>query len=266
MGKISIGTIQEYDPHTMSAEIISVDGTEQYLNAAIMMSSYNPENGGGSFTPPVVGAPCVYTVESGEVIILGYYAPPNAEGPKVKPSTQDLIGDQYETPGYGRTYMNRSSNDLPNKTIMGGGFSHTTSGGNSFMFLDKMTSFSLSSVFYFVMNALNEFIDIMCSNLRLRTPIADVSVSTDAKSGDSNPGQVNIVVRQTNAERESGATPAINLVLGKDTGSGVINLKINGQPFLKVDLERNVTFDFKTMTMKGQVYDASGVTDDYVLP
>lgn len=282
-----IGTVNSYDPHTMTAEIISADGCQQYASAGIMMQSFDP-NGGGSFSAPVPGATCLYDIVMSEVIIVGYYAPPNADGGISTTNENDDTGNQNNTDSISNTHINRNGAKLPTKSTFSGGSSTTTAGGIVTTIRDKMVGLSITPVFYIVMNALNEFLDIMATTFRFRSPAVDVKIDAGEKSGGSNPTQVNIVVRQSSAERADGAIPAINLVMGKDAGSGIINLRINNQDFLKVDLERNVVFDSKNVTFNsedvvfnnnkttfnfddhfnlvGKHYNASTVTDSYNMP
>ena len=263
---MKLGTIRLYDPHTMTAELISYDGAEEIRDAGIMMSSYNPIGGGGSFTPPVPGATCLYDTISGETIIFGYYAPINGVGGNEEPTINDPVDSQYKTTSITSTYVDRSGASLPGKTTPSGGSSTTTAGGLATIISDKFASISISPIFHATMNAINEFFDIMCTNLRFRSPGVDVVVVAGDKSGGSNPTTVNVVVRQSSAERADNVIPAINLVMGKDTGNGVINLKINGNPFIKVDIERNVELRFKKFTLIGESVDASAISTEYLLP
>lgn len=239
---IELGTVKSYDPHTMTVEIVSADGCEQHLSAGVMMNSFDP-NGGGSFSAPVPGATCLYSKVSSEVILLGYYAPPSGDGGLNDPGVNDDTSNQSGLSTTSKTHISRSQSDIPTKSVFSGGSVTTTAGGLKTMLRDKMAGISITPIFYVVMNAINEFLDIMVTTFRFRSPAADVVVDAGDKISGSNPTQVNIVIRQTSAERAEGAIPAINLTAGKDTGSGVIDLKINNKNFVRIDLDRNTIVD-----------------------
>ena len=263
---MKLGTIRLYDPHTMTAELISFDGSEEIRDAGLMMTSFDPTGGGGSFTPPIPGSTCIYETISGETIIVGYYAPPNGQGGTEDNTFNDPVESQNKTSSITSTYVDRSGAGLPGKSTMPGGSSTTTAGGLSTTISDKFASISISPIFHATMNAINEFFDIMCTNFRFRSPGMDIVVDAGDKDNGTNPTTVNVVIRQSNAERADGVIPSINLVMGKETGSGIINLKINGQPFLKVDIDRNVELQFKKFTMIGESVDAEAVSSEFLLP
>jgi hypothetical protein len=263
---MKLGTIKLYDPNTMTAEIISADGMEQISDAGFLMTSFDPIKGGGSFTPPVAGSTCVYETVSGETLIFGAYAPINGDGGSTLNTVNDPVKSQNDLASISNTYISRAGASLPGKTTMPGASSTTTPGGLTTLIADKFASISITPIFYATMNAINEFFDVMATTLRFRSPAIDVNITADAKSGVGNPTQVNVIVRQSSSERADGVIPSINLVMGKDTGSGIIDLKINGHAFLKVDINRNAVLDFKTLTMKGEVVDATAVTTDFRLP
>jgi hypothetical protein len=245
VGNVELGHVVAYDPATMTATIVSADGASKYRNVGIMMQSCDYGSGSYQFNPPAVGSVCMFTQISGEVLIIGSYLPPNMAGEQDGKGFADTIGDKSTLPTTTNAVINRAPGDFPNKSSLPGDWRMTGKSGSEISFMDMLFSVKMAPTFYSIWNLLNKFWDTVCNKFRFRSPACDVFVDVN----DSQETDVNIVVRQTPSERSG--TPAINLKLGKE--AGVVDLKINGQDFLKVDLNRNVTLEVNTMTVRGNL-------------
>ena len=286
-------TIISYDPSTMTAVAMAIDGTSEWYDCAIKMNSIDSGNGTYSFTPPSNGASCLVSVIGGDPIVKLLYNGAQFDGGKTTPGYNDDTFGNDTSATKNTANINRAPGDAPNRSTLPGDSVVTGPSGSKMGFYDKVWSVKMKDNFYQIMNLLNNFYDILCDRLRLRTPAIDLESSVDS-SGNT---IVNIVNRCNSKER--GDTPAVILNIGTipDTTT-IIQLKINGQRFLNVDGERNVNLIFKSLnltcnpgtededgdpfltvdkdrninlTFKGQTWtgktvDMSQVTDDYKLP
>jgi hypothetical protein len=239
-GTIQMGIVNSWDPATMTAEVTAFDGSAHHYNVGVMMQSCDIGNGVYSFTPPSIGAPCMFTKVSGETMILGQYAPPNLGG------NEDISSTTGST-------LNRSVEEMPNADHLPGDQIMTSQSGAQVYLRNMVYGIEMSPIFYSIWNLMNSVWDTMCNIFKFSAPAADILVDVDG-SGSTN---VDISVRRSAGERNG--TPAINLNMGAN--AGVINLKINGQSFLHVDIERNVTLNVKKMTVIGDEVNMLGVQD-----
>lgn len=233
-----MGVVNTYDPATMTAEVTAFDGSAHHVNVGMMMQSCDIGNGVYSFTPPSIGVPCLFTKVSGETVILGQYAPPNIGG-------NDSISSST-----GAT-VNRSVDEMPNNEHLPGDWMVSSQSGAEVALRNMVFGIQMSPIFYSVWNMMNSVWDTMCNIFKFSAPAADVLVDVS----DNNETNINIAVRKSTGER--GGTPAINLLMGND--ADVITLKINGEEFCHVDLERNITLNVKKMSIIGDEVDMTQV-------
>lgn len=236
-GSIQMGIVNSWDPATMTAEVTSFDGSAHHYNVGVMMKQCDIGNGVYDFTPPSIGSTCMFTKVSGEAIILGAYAPPNLGG------NADISSSTGAT-------MNRSSGEMPNEDHLPGDSVSTSANGMSISKKGMTYEISMNPLFYSIWNLMNNVWDNMCNVFKFSAPAADILVDVEGSSTN-----VDISVRKSAGER--GGTPAINLNMG--TAANVIKLKINGQDFCHVDIDRNVTLNVKKMTIVGEEVNMLGV-------
>lgn len=229
-GTLQMGIVNSWDPTTMTAEVTAFDGSAKHYNVGVIMQSCDIGNGTYSFTPPSIGAPCLFTKVSGETMIIGQYAPANLGGNEGISSTTGAT-------------INRSVDEMPNQDHLPGDSVSTSQNGISISKKGMTYSIEMSPIFYSIWNLMNNVWDTMCNIFKFSAPAADVLV--DVSGGGAT--NVDISVRKSSGER--GGTPAINLKMGAD--ADVVLLKINGQDFCHVDLQRNVTLNVKKMTIIG---------------
>lgn len=237
-GDIELGIVNSWDPETMTAEISRFDGSSHIANATVIMQSCDIGNGAYSFTPPSIGAPCLFTKVSGEHVILGHYAPPNLS------ANTDVESTTGST-------LNRSLDEMPTDGRLPGDTIATSPSGFQVGLRNLLYAIEASPIFYSMWNLANSVWDNMCNKFRFSSPGADINVDVDGGSATN----VNISVRRNAGER--GGVPAVNLDIGHS--AGVINLKINGQDFCHVDIDRNVTLNVRNLRIVGDCVNMEGV-------
>lgn len=236
-GNLQLGIVNSWDSTTMTGEVTAFDGSGKYYNVGIMMQSCDVGNGAYSFTPPAIGNTCLFSHVSGEVVIVGQYAPPN-------------LGDNSAVDSPLGATMNRSTEDMPNEDHLPGDCVSTSQSGMKITKTGSKYAIEMSPKFFSVWNMINNVWDTACDIFKFSSPAADVLVT-----GDGGASNVEITVRKSPGER--GTEGAVNLKIGAN--AGLINLKINGKDFLHVDNERNVTLSVKNMTITGDCVNMEGV-------
>ena len=253
MGSVELGIVNAYDPATCTAEVTSYDGVNRYYNVGVSMSSYDTANGVYSYTPPSIGAPCLFTTVGGETFIIGQYAPPNIG------YAPDTISPISTTVNRAVDEMGKTDDHLP------GDWQMTSQSGAEISFRNMLFSIKMNPLFYSVWNILNGIWDNMCNIFKFKSSGADVSVNVD-EAGNTN---TSIQVRTSSSQADG--TPAVDLQIGAD--AGVILLKINGNNFCHIDENRHVILETddidltakdvhvtaENMIVKGAKLDCSGV-------
>lgn len=230
MADIKIGIVKSYDPKTCTSEITSYDGLDRFTNVGNLMSSYDPENGVYSYTPPSINSPCLYTEVDGEVIILGQYAPPN-------------LGYAPDTESTNNTTVNRSVDELQTgEDHLPGDWQMTSQSGAEITLRNMIFNIKMNPLFYSAWNLLNSIWDNMCNIFRLHSPGADVLVDLDESGNTSTSIQVRTSVDQVDG------TPMVDLKISSDVD--ILLLKINGESICKIDKDRNVMLSTNNVSLE----------------
>lgn len=241
-----IGVVAEVTQHGMT--VVSYDNTERHQDATMLMQNADIGNGAYSCTTLAVGTPCVYDIINGEVVVFGAYLPPNLNP---SPPSYGYNDTSKPKPDHVKDpYVSRQQDDQPKNTQLPGDWMISGRSGSEVSLRDMLFSIKMSKAFFSTWNALNSIWDSMCNKFIFRSPGADVKVDVS----ESQATDTTIVVRKSAGERSG--TPAIDLRLGN--AANIIKLRINGQDFLHVDGERNVTLKVNRMVVEAD--------DEVILP
>lgn len=237
-GNLQMGIVNSYDPVTCTAEVTSYDGLHRYYNAGISMSSYDNANGIYSYTPPSIGAPCLFTVINGEAMIITQYAPPN-------------LGYASDTASSTSATVSRAVDEMATEDQhLPGDWQLTSQSGAEVYLRNMVFGIKMNPLFYSVWNLLNNVWDTMCNVFKFSSPAADMLVDF-TEGGATNVG---IQVRSSVSQRDG--VPSIDLQLGAD--AGVLLLKINGTNLCHIDENKNISLHTKNITISADVIKMSG--------
>jgi hypothetical protein len=227
ISELKIGVVAEYDAVTMTAKVVSSDGASTEYRASPLLASLDYKAKSYKFEAPVAGNTCIYALAGTEAIILGYVLPPN-----LAPDNTDSSNNSLMSRAIDATIV---EDHLPGDSIQRG------KSGSKFRFLDTIYEVILSPMCKIVLNSIANIAEICARQLYVRSPGIELKSEVDT-SGACN---VNIAINRT--ESQLGGTPSINIKLGNT--ADLVNIGINGQPFLKVDGKRNVVLQGDLLTV-----------------
>lgn len=239
-GNIEMGIVNSYDPQTCTAEVTSYDGISHHYNVGMLMDSYDTANGVYSYTPPSVGAPCVFTEINGEVLILGQYAPAN-------------LGYATDNESPINSTVNRSVSDLQDtEEHLPGDWQVSAQSGALVSLRNMVFNIRMNPLFYSAWNIINSVWDNMCNIFKFSSPAADILVDVD------DGGNTNVAIQVRTSSSQKGDTPSIDLQLGAT--ADVVLLKINGEDFCHVTSDRTVTMSTGKITIVANGVDIASPT------
>lgn len=223
MGEIKVGFVTAYDQNTMTA-VIQPEGLGGIIKDVVcLFDRYDPKNGAFSFRAPSENSPCLYTTIKGTTYLLGLFPPENM--------TEE--GSKFESL-YGNT-TNRTPPGMLQPIVKPGNTIDTNSMGSEDTFTDTMKKIIMfPKKLYSIWNIMNCIWENMCMIFRLYSAPLDVTAEV-TKDDECN---TTVKVRKVVKEREEDATTMIDLRMGKD--ADIIQMNINGKPFIHVDGDRNV--------------------------
>lgn len=254
-GSVHIGFVVGYNPDALTIDIRSYDG-ELYKNVSLNPSVNDYELSARKYTVPALKSPCMYTVVSSQVIYLGSFFVPNAEGGLgEEPSLLDTLLPKGKDKNINDTTVSRIPHDAHEaRDVIPGSSLDIGPSGSKIGFFDSTYFIKLSPIFYSLWSAINDTWETMCSIFRFRSPAVDVFVDVDKEQNTN----VEINVRTKVSDRLKKIQP-VKLKIGKD--GGLIDMQIYGKPFIKVSPKREVILEVEQLKIKGKKVDLRGVDE-----
>lgn len=217
---IGRGIVSAYDKTRMTAIVVPYDGTATLTDVACPFLRSDATNGAYSFTPPTVGAPCIYVRAGGETYIIALYTPVN------------LTSDVVSVSPYGQN-ISRIPEAMSNADTLPGNTSSTNALGSEECLTDVMKKIvmipnRLSSIW----NIVNCVWENVCTIFRLSAAGFDIKAECSALN------KTDTIVRVRRSTNEQGGPAAITLVMGNT--ADVLALSIDGSELLHIDGNKNI--------------------------
>lgn len=261
-GNVHIGTVVDFNPNTLTVDIRSFNG-ELYKNVSLNPAVNDYELAARKYTIPALKSPCMYTVVSSQVIYLGSFFVPNANGGMEEKDTEEkslldnllMLSKEEEEMNFDDNVISRLPFDCSEAPdILPGSSLEMGPSGSKIGFFDNTYFIKLSPIFYSMWSAINDTWETMCSIFRFRSPAVDVLVDVDKEQNTN----VTITHRMKVSEREKKVQPLV-IKVGKD--GDLIDIKIYGKPFLHVTPDRKVELEVKELKIKGKKVDLRDVDE-----
>ena len=261
-GNVHIGTVVDFNPNTLTVDIRSFNG-ELYKNVSLNPAVNDYELAARKYTIPALKSPCMYTVVSSQVIYLGSFFVPNANGGVEEKDTEEkslldnllMLSKEEEEMNFDDNVISRLPFDCSEAPdILPGSSLEMGPSGSKIGFFDNTYFIKLSPIFYSMWSAINDTWETMCSIFRFRSPAVDVLVDVDKEQNTN----VTITHRMKVSEREKKVQPLV-IKVGKD--GDLIDIKIYGKPFLHVTPDRKVELEVKELKIKGKKVDLRDVDE-----
>ena len=261
-GNVHIGTVVDFNPNTLTIDIRSFSG-ELHKNVSLNPAVNDYELAARKYTIPALKSPCMYTVVSSQVIYLGSFFVPNANGGMEEKGTDEkslldnllMMSKEEEEMNFDDNVISRLPFDCSEAPdILPGSSLEMGPSGSKIGFFDNTYFIKLSPIFYSMWSAINDTWDTMCSIFNFRSPAVDVFVDVDKEQNTN----VTITHRMKVSEREKKVQPLV-IKVGKE--GDLIDIKVYGKPFLHVTPDRKVELEVKELKIKGKKVDLRDVDE-----
>lgn len=249
------GTVEAYDPKTMTAKVVASNGSECYQHCSVIMASMDYSSGSYKFEPPVPGSPCIYITDGTSAFILGYYLPDNFGDDSQNVVDPNFVVEDCIDPNPGiasntGAVYSKSPSNFPNKSSLPGDSIQRGASGSEVGMKDNMYKISLGPLLQSIWNGITNLYSLACTNFKLTSPGLEIN-SAVASNQDCT---TDITLRSNTSETKSGK-PAVLISIGKK--ANLVTVSINGKQIFKVDGDQNMTLQGNRLILDFKNVDAT---------
>ena len=238
MANFKQGIVALYDSNTQTA-IVNDRWGNTYENVGVPFKRYDLAQGAFSCTPPTSGATCLF----GQSDVGDWYIIAIVNGPI------NIDGDSSPDSNPLNIPLNRTARNSTIGNTKAGNSIDTTSMQAEFVKSDSLYKIKMTPIFYSCWHLVNMLWENMCNAFSFISAGFDLIVNVD---GAYNTDTV-ITARRTTGEKNG--VPCLELDIGKT--ADIVKIKVNGEDFLHLDADKNVTIVAKDIKLTADNVDLS---------